>query len=118
MTTLSALSGSEKGMAKTAAENKREHAGAVEQQRVVRACLLLLLIFLLEFFLRTWCGVQCIRTGYEITAAQKRQEELLETRRGLKMELARLTAPQALARVAEEKFELKTPQSAQIVVLP
>ena len=83
-----------------------------------RAFFIILLIFIFEFFLRTWCGVQCIRTGYEITAAEERQEELLEMQKSLKIERARLTAPQTLARVAEERFDLRTPEPEQQVVLP
>ncbi|MFO7839288.1 MAG: hypothetical protein R6X08_07305 [Desulfosalsimonadaceae bacterium] len=85
---------------------------------LVRMFLLLLLIFLVEFFFHTWCGVQCIRTGYEITAAEKRQEELLEMQKSLQVELARLTAPQSLSRAAARQFNLRTPEPEQMVVLP
>jgi cell division protein FtsL len=98
------------------ANRKAETAGG--RPRIVRICLLLLLIFLFEFFLRTWCGVQCIRTGYEITEARHRQEELLEIQKNLKIELARLTAPETLHRVAEQEFGLRTPDADQVVVLP
>lgn len=85
---------------------------------IARMILLLLLLFLAEFFFHTWCGVQCIRTGYEITAAEKRQDELLEMQKSLQVELARLTAPQTLSHVAARRFNLKTPAPEQIVVLP
>ncbi len=86
--------------------------------RALRTFLIILVIFIIEFFFRTWCGVQCIRTGYEITAARERQEELLEMQKGLKIERARLTAPQALTYIAENRFGLQTPAPGQIVVLP
>jgi len=86
--------------------------------RVVGICLLLLFIFIFEFFFRTWCGVQCIRTGYEITDAMERQEDLLDMKKNLKIELARLTSPQTLGRIAEARFGLLTPAPDQVVVMP
>lgn len=105
-------------MKQTNGRTKQNAGSSGENPRVFRAFLIILLIFIFEFFFRTWCGVQCIRTGYEITAAEERQEELLEMQKSLKIERARLTAPQALARVAEERLDLKTPEPEQQVVLP
>ncbi len=80
---------------------------------------LLLLAFLMGgVFFHTWCGVKCIRTGYQISEAGQRQEELLEMQKNLKIELARLTAPQTLSRLAENRFELITPETEHIVVIP
>jgi len=80
--------------------------------------LLLLAVFMGAFFFHTWCGVKCIRIGYQISEAGQRQEELLEMQKNLKIELARLTAPQTLSRLAETRFELITPKTEQIVVIP
>jgi len=80
--------------------------------------LLLLIVFICAFFFRTWCGVQCIRTGYEISEAEQRQEELLDMKENLKVEVARLTAPETLSRLAETRFDLITPKPEQIVVIP
>ena len=86
--------------------------------RVIGICLLFLFVFIFEFFFRTWCGVQCIRTGYEITEAMARQAEMLEMKENLKIETARLTSPQALGLIAEKQFDLITPKPEQIVMLP
>lgn len=86
--------------------------------RVIGICLLLLFVFILEFFFRTWCGVQCIRTGYEITEAMEHQEAILDMKKNLKIEMARLTSPQTLGRIAENRFDLITPEPEQIVMLP
>jgi cell division protein FtsL len=42
----------------------------------------------------------------------------LEIQKNLKIELARLTAPETLHRVAEQEFGLRTPDADQVVVLP
>jgi len=99
-------------------KNGRADAGVGLTSRVVGICLLLLFIFIFEFFFRTWCGVQCIRTGYEITDAMERQETLLDMQKNLEIELARLTSPQTLGRIAEARFGLVTPNPEQVVVMP
>ena len=86
--------------------------------RIIWISLLLLFVFIFEFFFRTWCGVQCIRTGYEITEAMERQEDMLEMKENLKIETARLKSPQALGLIAEKRFDLATPKPEQIVMIP
>jgi len=103
-----------------AARNKKngKAPSAGITSRTVGIFLVLLFIFIFEFFLRTWCGVQCIRVGYEITEATERQEDLLDRRKNLEIELARLRSPNTLNRIAEPRFGLVTPKPDQIVVLP
>lgn len=105
-------------MGSTARKSGKNGAKTSSTSRVIGICLLLLFIFIFEFFLRTWCGVQCIRTGYEITGAMDRQEDLLDMQKNLKIELARLTSPQSLGRIAEARFGLETPKPEQVVVMP
>ncbi|MDZ7830884.1 MAG: hypothetical protein U5L07_03950 [Desulfobacterales bacterium] len=99
-------------------KNGKSAASGGLTSRVIGICLLLLFIFIFEFFFRTWCGVQCIRTGYEITDAMEHQEALLDMKKNLKIELARLTSPQNLGRIAEARFGLETPSPEQVVVMP
>lgn len=100
-------------------EEKNSRSGSAKlTPKLLCACLVLLLVFLFEFFLRTWCGVQCTRTGYRINESLERQEELLDIRKNLETELARLKSPRTLGILAEKRLELSTPDPEQIVVIP
>jgi hypothetical protein len=77
----------------------------------------LTIFFLVGFFFKTWCGVQCIRTGYEITAALQDQQKLLDMQKNLTIELGRLKSPQVLGKTANEQFGLTVPVPEQIIVV-
>lgn len=79
---------------------------------------LFLVLFVAEFFLKTWCGVQCIRVGYEIADTLGKQERLVNMQQNLKIELVHLKSPQVLMTVAKEKLELTIPSPEQVIVLP
>ncbi len=78
----------------------------------------LMLLFLVEFFTRTWCGVQCIRTGYDISQATLKQQELIDLGKNLEIELGRLKSPQVLGGMAREKLNLTIPKPGQVIVVP
>ncbi len=77
-----------------------------------------LVLFMAEFFFQTWCGVQCIRTGYELTRVETEHRNLLAMQKNLKIEWVRLKSPEVLGRVAGERFGLTIPAPDQIVVVP
>ena len=79
---------------------------------------LLLIVFIIGFFFRTWCGVQCIRTGYEITTALAEQQKLLDMKKNLNVEWVRLKSPQVLGITAKEQFGLTIPAQNQIIIRP
>ncbi|MBS3808762.1 MAG: hypothetical protein KGY38_01230 [Desulfobacterales bacterium] len=85
--------------------------------RRISAGIILVLALVAEVFFDTWCGVQCRRTGYEIVEAQSRQEELLETRKKLRIERGRLKSPQILGARARDELGLITPKPEQIVII-
>jgi len=74
-------------------------------------------VFIIEFFLKTWCGMQCIRIGYEITSAINKQQNLINMEKNLKIELVHLKSPEVLEKVATERFGLTIPKPDQIVVI-
>jgi cell division protein FtsL len=78
----------------------------------------LLCVFIAELLVYTWVRVQCVRVGYEISALTKEQQRLTELQANLKVELARLRAPQRIIRIAQEKLGLTLPTSKQIMVMP
>ncbi len=86
--------------------------------RVIVVSFAFLSIFIVEFFLKTWCGVQCIQTGYEISAAMNKQQNLINMQKNLKIELVHLRSPQVLMKIAKEKFELTIPKPDQVIIIP
>jgi hypothetical protein len=57
---------------------------------------LVLMVLMGEFLLYTWCRVQCVNTGYAIAGETRKQQELKMLQNNLKIELARLKAPENL----------------------
>ena len=86
--------------------------------QAITAGFIFLAAFLAVFFLKTWCGVQCIRTGYDINTAVNRQQELINTQKRLKIELVHLNSEDVLMRLAKEKFGLIVPEPEQVILLP
>jgi len=56
-----------------------------------------------ELLVYTWVRVQWFQVGYEISNLTKEQQHLNELQANLKVELARLRAPQRIIRIAQEK---------------
>ena len=77
----------------------------------------LTVFFIMGFFFKTWCGVQCIRTGYEITAALQEQQKLFDMQKNLTIEWSRIKSPQVLGKTANEQFGLTVPLPEQIIVV-
>ena len=50
-------------------------------------------VFIAELFLYTWCRVNYIDVGYEISKETKKQHELTALQNNLKIELASLKSP-------------------------
>ncbi len=86
--------------------------------RVIGVSFIFLSIFIVEFFFKTWCGVQCIRTGYEITNALNRRKSLICMQKNLQIEIAHLKSPQVLGKIAKKRFGLTIPGPEQIVIIP
>jgi len=79
---------------------------------------LVLMVLMGEFLLYTWCRVQCVNTGYAIAGETRKQQELKMLQNNLKIELARLKAPENLSRIAREKLALGMPEAHQIILVP
>jgi cell division protein FtsL len=77
----------------------------------------LIVVFMAELLVYTWCRVQYVRTGYEITEATWENERLKGLHRKLKVEEARLRSPERIMRIAQKRG-LVMPESRQIVVIP
>lgn len=91
---------------------------AIITPSIVWAGSLIIIIFIIGFFFRTWCGVQCIRTSYEITAALAEQQKLLNMQKNLNIEWFHLKSPEVLGKIAKEQFGLTVPSPNQIIIIP
>jgi cell division protein FtsL len=75
-------------------------------------------IFLAELLFFTWCRVQSIGTGYEISRETQRHQDLINFQNKLKVELARLKSPERIAKIAKNQLGLITPTQEQMIVIP
>jgi len=75
-------------------------------------------IFLTEFLFFTWCRVQTIRAGYEISKETKNHQDLITLKNNLKVELARLKSPERIAKIAKNQLGLTAPTREQMIIIP
>jgi cell division protein FtsL len=86
--------------------------------KLVSVWIFLMILFLAELFLYTWCRVQWVGTGYEIDQAKKIQRHLNQRQHSLKVEIERLKSPRRIAKIAREKLHLDMPTPNQMMVFP
>ena len=78
----------------------------------------LMAAFIVEMFFYTWCRVQCTNLGYRISNLNVAQAKILERRKNLKLELARLKSPARIEKIAREQLGLVFPRQDQVIRLP
>jgi len=88
-------------------------------QKIKLACIwgLLMFIFIAELLFYTWCRVQCIQMGYEISYEAKQHQELISLQNNLRIELAHLKSPERIAKIAKYQIGLSMPATEQIVII-
>jgi cell division protein FtsL len=93
--------------------------GKVSKRRhpMVAIGVALMVVFMAELLVYTWCRVQYVRTGYEITEATKEHQRVVELHRKLKVEEARLRSPERIMRIAQQRG-LAMPDANQVIVIP
>ncbi len=79
---------------------------------------MLLVLFIGELFFYTWCRVQCVQVGMAISAERRKQAELKTMRNSLKIELARLKAPERISYIARKKLGLEMPEPSKTIMVP
>ncbi len=79
---------------------------------------MILFLFIGELLFYTYCRVQCVQTGIAISAERRKQEELVALQNSLKIELARLKAPERISVIARKTLGLGMPDPAQIILVP
>ena len=62
-----------------------------------------------------WLRLQTTAVAFELEEMHRLEQRLTSERADLEVELARLTAPRALNRVARERLGLRPPRAGQVV---
>ena len=83
-----------------------------------RAWIVVLLIFVGELLAYTWCRVQYVNVGYELSRVTQKHAALLALQNGLKVELARLKSPARIEKIAKDQLGLVRPSAEQVITLP
>lgn len=97
---------------------KRRQRAKGRKSRVVMVWLVIMGAFIAQLLIYTWCRVQYVRIGYEITNAAKHRAELLALKRNLSIELARLKSPERIEGIAKRQLGLVTPRPEQVFTIP
>jgi cell division protein FtsL len=79
---------------------------------------LILALFMGELLFYTWCRVQCVQVGIAISAERRKAAELNTLRNSLKIELARLKAPERMSYIARRKLGLDMPEPSKTILVP
>ena len=80
--------------------------------------IVLLIFFMAELLFYTWCRVQYVNTGYELSRASNYHQQLINLQNNLKVGLARLKSPQRIEKIAKQRLGLIHPSREQVIVLP
>jgi cell division protein FtsL len=103
----------EKG--KAAADKPVKRAWRRHHLAIIFAVLLWVVI---SAFGYVWCRVQVLHFGYLLSEAYRTHSELFNDNTKLHLELARLTAPERVERIAVEELDLRHPDKDQVILLP
>lgn len=92
--------------------------GKKRNPKKLAAWLVFMGFFMAELLFYTWSRVQCVQVRYEISELNAEQQRLVMLQENLKIELARLKAPQRIANIAKQQLGLVAPTSKQLIVIP
>ena len=97
------------------ARRRRDSAG---RRRYLLALALASLLLIGVALLHVWLRLQVVRMGYVLATTSKLYSRLEQEHRELRVEIATLTAPERLERLARKRLGLIPPEKGQVVVLP
>jgi cell division protein FtsL len=78
----------------------------------------MMVIFISELLLYTWCRVQSVQLRYAISELTEIHRKRITMQNNLKVELARLKSPNRIANIATNQLGLIMPTSEQIIIIP
>jgi len=80
--------------------------------------MIMMFIFIVELLFYTWCRVQNVQHGYEISREAHNQKQLLVYQNSLKIEIARLKSPDRIAQIAKQQLGLIMPTTEKTILIP
>ena len=80
--------------------------------------MVMMFIFIVELLFYTWCRVQNVQHGYEISREAHNQKQLTAYQNKLKIELARLKSPDRIAQIAKQQLGLIMPTTDKTILIP
>ncbi len=87
-------------------------------KRVTWSWVMILGLFIAELLFSAYCRVQCVQVGIAISSERNKQNELAALQNSLKIELARLKAPERISIIARKNLGMGMPDPAQIRLVP
>ncbi len=90
----------------------------MKKNKYILFSIVIMLVFLAEFFCLAWCRVQCDGRESKISEENARYKKLMNTQNDLKIERATLMSLNRLSKFAEKHLKLKSPTARQIILLP
>ena len=90
----------------------------IVDRRMTWAWVMVLFLFIAELLFSAYCRVQCVQVGIAISSEHNKQTELTALQNSLKIELARLKAPERISVIARKNLGLGMPDPEQIVLVP
>jgi cell division protein FtsL len=97
---------------------KKSDAKKQPAKKITWIWAMLLVLFIGELFFYTYCRVQCREVGMAISAERRKEAELKSMRNSLKIELARLKAPERISYIARKKLGLEMPEPSKTIMVP
>ena len=82
----------------------------------IRTWIVLLFVFIALLLVYTWCRIQFVQVGYEISKAVKINEKRIARNNNLKIEHAYLKSPERIARKAKESNKLALEELEKTIV--
>ncbi len=86
--------------------------------KIIGIWIIFMSFFIGELFLYTWCRVQNVNIGYEISSEKRNRRHFITLQRRFKIELAHLKSPERIAGIAKRQLGLTTPGPEQIITIP
>ncbi|MFQ5542529.1 MAG: cell division protein FtsL [Candidatus Binatia bacterium] len=93
----------------------------VSQKQGMRNIFVMILVglcFVSLALLQVWLRLQVFHLGYVLSTTTKLQKQLKQENRELRLELATLTSPEHLEKMARLRLGLREPEKGQVVVVP
>jgi len=90
----------------------------VHRVRTTGVWMTMMSIFIIELLFYTWCRVQNVQHGYDISKETQNQKQLITYQNNLKIELARLKSPDRIAQIAKQQLGLIMPTTDKTILIP